>query len=81
MRNGNCGLIRCGICEGIRPSHASGGSVKYDVRAKRDVLAVDFVPSDREGVTAEDVWLTGPAAFVAEILPLSDRSLQMYHYL
>ena len=54
---------------GIRPSHASGGSVKYDVRAKRDVLAVDFVPSDREGVAAEDVWLTGPAAFVAEILP------------
>jgi hypothetical protein len=37
--------------------------VKFDVMAKRDRLAVDFIPSE----VAEDVWLTGPAAFVAEI--------------
>ncbi len=48
---------------GIEPSGRDGGRVAYDVRAKRDALAVDFIP----GNVAEDVWLTGPAAFVAEI--------------
>ena len=42
-----------------------GGRVKYDVQAKRDRLAVDFVPSEK--LVAEDVWLTGPAAYVAQI--------------
>ena len=41
------------------------GRVKYNVQAKRDRLAVDFVPS--EDIIAEDVWLTGPATFVAQI--------------
>ena len=40
--------------------------VKYDVRAMRDDLSVDFIPSEVH--VAEDVWLTGPAAFVAKII-------------
>ena len=51
---------------GVEPSEKEEGRVKYNVQAKRDVLAVDFVPSSDAGV-AEDVWLTGPATFVAEI--------------
>lgn len=50
-------------CEGVSPSTREGERVKFDVMAKRDRLAVDFIPSE----VAEDVWLTGPAAFVAEI--------------
>ncbi len=42
------------------------GRVKYDVRAKKDDLSVDFIPSEVH--VAEDVWLTGPAAFVAKII-------------
>ncbi|MBQ8049922.1 MAG: diaminopimelate epimerase [Bacteroidales bacterium] len=50
---------------GVRPSDVDqDGRVHYDVHAKKDVLAVDFLPSE----AAEDVWLTGPASFVAEIL-------------
>lgn len=41
------------------------GRVRYDVKAKRDALSVDFIPSDV--VAASDVWLTGPAVYVAEI--------------
>ena len=52
---------------GIRPSETySDGSVKYDVRAKRDDLSVRFSPSSC-GLVAEDVFLTGPATYVAEI--------------
>ena len=51
-------------CEGIRPSAEENGRVRYDVKAKRDILAVDFKPAE----IAEDVWLTGPAVFVAEII-------------
>lgn len=43
---------------------AETGRVKFKVKAKKDMLAVDFIPAD----LAEDVWLTGPATFVAEIL-------------
>ena len=50
-------------CEGVSPSSREGERVKFDVMAKRDRLAVDFIPAE----IAEDVWLTGPAAFVAEI--------------
>lgn len=39
------------------------GRVRFDVHAKRDRLAVDFIPAS----PAQDVWLTGPAAYVAEI--------------
>lgn len=43
----------------------SDGRVKYNVKALRDALAVDFIPSD--DCIAREVWLTGPATFVAEI--------------
>ena len=52
---------------GIAPSEiSSDGRVRYDVKARRDRLSVDFIPSD--DVVAADVWLTGPAAFVAKIM-------------
>lgn len=52
---------------GLKPSEiCQGGRVRYDVKAKRDALSVDFIPS--ENLVAEDVWLTGPATFVAEII-------------
>ena len=50
--------------KGVRPSFSGNGRVRYDVMAKRDLLAVDFIPGD----VAEDVYLTGPAVYVAEIL-------------
>mgnify|MGYP006381184227 CR=1 FL=1 len=50
---------------GVEPSAAcQDGRVHYDVNAKKDVLAVDFLPD----LPARDVWLTGPAVYVAEIL-------------
>ena len=39
----------------------------YTVHAKRDILAVSFDVIPGEQWVAENVWLTGPAAFVAEI--------------
>lgn len=53
---------------GIRPSEADGSGVRYDVMAKRDRLSVRFRPSEETGGVAEDVWLTGPATFVAQII-------------
>lgn len=50
--------------KGIRPSFSGNGRARYDVMARRDLLAVDFIPGD----VAEDVYLTGPAVYVAEIL-------------
>lgn len=52
---------------GVLPSStdATSGRVRYDIRAKRDALAVDFIP--KQGDEFVDVWLTGPAAYVAEI--------------
>ena len=51
---------------GLRPTSVDiEGRWKYDVRAKRDDLAVDFMPG--KDVFGEDIWLTGPATFVAEI--------------
>ena len=52
---------------GIRPSEVDGDDVVYDVKAKRDRLSVSFRPVDPVNGVAEDVWLTGPATFVAEI--------------
>ena len=53
--------------EGLSPSEIqSDGRVKYDVKAKKDELSVDFLPSD--SLVAEDVWLTGPATFVAKVI-------------
>lgn len=52
---------------GLSPSETMcEGRVKYNVKAKRDHLSVDFMPSDE--IVAEDVWLTGPATFVAKII-------------
>ncbi len=39
----------------------------YTVYAKKDILAVSFDVVPGESWEAENVWLTGPAAFVAEI--------------
>ena len=57
---------------GIRPSGVDAeGRVRFDVQARRDCLSVDFLPADYlSGCVAEDVWLTGPATFVAEISSL-----------
>ena len=38
--------------------------VRYDIQAKRDQLAVDFIPNC---TLVKDVFLTGPAVFVCEI--------------
>ena len=58
--------------KGILPSSADdAGRVRYDVMAKKDRLAVDFVPNASGAAGFHDVWLTGPATYVAEIL-LSD---------
>ena len=53
--------------KGVKPTtKLQDGRVRYDVQAKRDALAVDFIPSTSDAVAC-DVWLTGPATFVAEI--------------
>ena len=54
---------------GIEPSlRLSEGRVRYDVMAKRDSLSVEFRPLDGINGIAENVFLTGPATFVAEIM-------------
>lgn len=56
---------------GLRPmmGESEDGKINamYTVHAKRDILAVSFDVPSAEKWTAENVWLTGPAAFVAEI--------------
>ena len=56
---------------GVRPriGESDGGHINalYTVYAKRDILAVSFDVVPGESWSAENVWLTGPAAFVAEI--------------
>lgn len=54
-------------CEGVTPTYIykECGRVKFDVQAKRDPLSVDFIPSVSDEFS--DVWLTGPAVYVAEI--------------
>ena len=49
----------------MEPKHMGQERFRYEVRAKRDALAVEFTQKD--GMLAADVWLTGPAAYVAEI--------------
>lgn len=53
--------------EGIAPSSESAGMVTYDVKAKRDRLSVTFKPVEPSYGVAENVYLTGPATYVAEI--------------
>ena len=54
-------------CEGVAPTYIykECGRVKYDVQAKRDRLSVDYIPTGSDNFS--DVWLTGPATYVAEI--------------
>lgn len=52
---------------GVAPSSVEGNCVRFAVRARRDVLSVDFVPSTDGIFPVTDVWLTGPAGLVAEI--------------
>jgi ribosomal protein L40E len=53
---------------GVEPAETyADGRVHYAVNARRDTLAVDFMPGI-DGLVAEDVWLTGPATFVAEVI-------------
>lgn len=52
---------------GIEPTVTEGESVRYDVRAKRDSLCVEFRPLDYADGVAADVYLTGPATYVAEV--------------
>ena len=53
--------------KGVIPSEvAADGRVRYDVKARRDTLSVDFIPNEK--MVAQDVWLTGPATYVAEII-------------
>lgn len=52
---------------GIPASESFGGSVVYKVLALRDRLSVAFVPHERDAASFSDIWLTGPAAYVAEI--------------
>lgn len=54
---------------GIEPSETFGdGRVRYDVKAKRDTMSVDFRPVEHCCGVADEVYLTGPATFVAEIV-------------
>ncbi len=56
---------------GVRPrigeSEAGHINALYTVYARRDILAVSFDVVPGEDWAVENVWLTGPAAFVAEI--------------
>ena len=56
---------------GVRPRIVANEdgriTAMYTVHAKRDILAVSFDVNPSELWSAENVWLTGPAAFVAEI--------------
>lgn len=55
---------------GVNPSQTEvDGRVKYDVRALKDCLAVDFMPmKNTDGnIVAQDVWLSGPASKIAKI--------------
>ena len=54
---------------GILPTQSfDDGRVSYKVQAVRDQLAVDFIPESQADFKCADVWLTGPATYVAEII-------------
>ena len=53
--------------KGVNPSEKyPDARVRYDVKAKRDSLSVDFIPTEK--MVAQDVWLIGPATYVAQII-------------
>lgn len=45
------------------------GVVRVPVLAVRDRLAVEFRPVDGTAAAVSEVWLTGPATFVGEVIP------------
>lgn len=62
-----------GIVAGCIAAYVSGiqaecvdGRLSYEVQARRDCLIVDFIPGSGSAI-AEDLWLTGPAVYVAEV--------------
>jgi diaminopimelate epimerase len=52
---------------GLPSTFSEGDRLTYDIRAKRDALRVEFRPVVSGGFLAVDVYLTGPATYVAEI--------------
>ncbi|MGM9736132.1 MAG: diaminopimelate epimerase [Candidatus Cryptobacteroides sp.] len=52
---------------GVAPTSLHGQRHCYGVKAKRDSLSVDFIPL-QDGKSFADVWLTGPATYVARIV-------------
>ena len=52
---------------GLPSTSSAGDLLTYDIRAKRDALRVEFRPVASGGFLAVDVYLTGPATYVAEI--------------
>ncbi len=65
------GTVACCIAnylQGTPAEQLPEGRVKYAVHAKIDNLAVDFIPTEENGKPfMKDVWLTGPATFVATV--------------
>ncbi len=60
---------------GIAPTGVDGDRVYYDIKAKKDGLRVDFIPT---AGGAEDVWLTGPAVYVGSIYCDVDQIVKFY---
>ncbi len=52
---------------GISPSSICGDSLRYDIKALRDDLCVEFRPDGSGRYSAVEVYLTGPATYIAEI--------------
>ena len=52
---------------GVKPSAENDGVISYDVWTRRDLLSVEFSRSENHPDMFENIWLTGPAVFVAEI--------------
>ena len=53
---------------GITPHSENDGNLKYEIQAKRDRLSVEFTPDSKGQFAARTVYLTGPAAYFADIL-------------
>jgi diaminopimelate epimerase len=55
--------------EGLAPTSVKeDGRQHYDVSARKDFLTVDFIDSRVLSGKFTDIWLTGPASYVAEII-------------
>lgn len=56
-------------------SESIGSRVRFNVKALRDRLSVDFVPAagktgeaSAAGLSVSDVWLTGPASYIGKVI-------------